>query len=62
MLPGIFVLFSFPCLVDHERDWLPYEIRVGSQNAECEKQQQQQQQLYTNNAYGKDRHILIDPW
>ena len=43
----LFILFSFPCSADHERDWPPCKVvfRVGNQYAECEKQQQQQQQL-----------------
>ena len=45
----LFLLFSFPCSADHERDWPPCKVvflffRVGNQYAECEKQQQQQQQ------------------
>ena len=45
--PDFFLLFSFPCSVDHERDWPPCKVvffRVGNQYAQCEKQQQQQQQ------------------
>ena len=26
MLPDFFLLFSFPCSADHERDWLPRKI------------------------------------
>ena len=42
----LFLLFSFACSADHERDWPPCKVvfRVGNQYAECEKQQQQQQQ------------------
>ena len=25
-LPDVFLLFSFPCSVDHERDWPPYKV------------------------------------
>ena len=41
----LFLLFSFPCSADHERDWPPCKavFRVGNQYAECEKQQQQHQ-------------------
>ena len=42
-LPDFFFFF-FPCSADHERDWPPCKVlvvfRVGSQCAECEKQQQ----------------------
>ena len=42
-LPDFFLLFSFPCSADYERDWPPCKIvfRVGNQYVECEKQQQQ---------------------
>ena len=42
----LFLLLSFPCSADHEREWPPCKVvfRVGNQYAECEKQQQQQQQ------------------
>ena len=37
------LLFSFPCSVDHGRDWPPCKVihsffRVGNPYAECEKQ------------------------
>ena len=33
VLSDFIFLFSFPCLVDHERDWPPYnvDLRVGNQ-------------------------------
>ena len=36
----LFIVFSFPCSADHERDWRPCKVffRVGNQYAECEKQ------------------------
>ena len=33
----LFILFSFPCSADHERDWPKQFFRVGNQYAECEK-------------------------
>ena len=38
----LFLLFSFYCSADHERDWPPCKVvfRVGNQYAECDKQQQ----------------------
>ena len=40
----LFLLFSFPCSADHERDWPPCKVVFSgcNQYAECEKQQQQQ--------------------
>ena len=39
-----FLLFSFLCSADHERDWPPYKVafRVGNQYAEYDKQHQEQ--------------------
>ena len=41
ILPEFFLVFSYPCSADHERDWLPVPgsvFRVGNTYAECEKQ------------------------
>ena len=36
-----FILFSFPCPSDHEREWPRYKVvfRLGNQCVECKKQQ-----------------------
>ena len=39
----LFLFFSFSCLSDHERDWLPCKVvffgLATNQRADCEKQQ-----------------------